>query len=119
MGRPPRGGSRWPGHSRTCATPSSHTSVASTLTRAQWDAWEEQYYIKPKSKKQLGLEGHWLIDGGNQAVYDHVVGKVNPVLRLVLLRGFGPKYRKQCRTPVGCRRPGWSEPRSSIQPPSG
>jgi iron-sulfur cluster repair protein YtfE (RIC family) len=94
-------------------------TVASTLTRAQWDAWEEQYYIKPKSKKQLGLEGHWLIDGGNQAVYDHVVGKVNPVLRLVLLRGFGPKYRKQCRTPVGCRRPGWSEPRSSIQPPSG
>jgi hemerythrin-like domain-containing protein len=90
--------------------------VASTLTRAQWDGWEEQYYIKTKTKKQLGLEGHWLIDGGNRTVYEHVVGKVNPVLRFVLVRGFGPKYRKQCRTrwgadvPVGPSREAASNP---------
>jgi hemerythrin-like domain-containing protein len=75
--------------------------VATSLTRAQWDAWEQHYYIETKTKTQLGLEGHWLIDGGNREVYDHVVGKVNPVLRLVLLRVFGPKYRKQCRTRWG------------------
>jgi len=83
--------------------------VACTLTAAQWDAWEHEYYIKPKSKKDLGLEGHWLIDGGNRDVYDHVIGKVNPVLRLILVRGFGPSYRKACATrwgadvPVGPR----------------
>ena len=60
--------------------------VASTLTQRQWDGWEQEYYVKSKSKKDLALEGHWLIDGGDRAVYDHVVGKVNPVLRFVLLR---------------------------------
>src|SRR5450631_1941344 len=55
--------------------------VASTLTAGQWDGWEQEYYVKAKSKKDLGLEGHWLIDGGDRAVYDHVVGKVGPVLR--------------------------------------
>ena len=70
--------------------------VASTLTAEQWDGWEQEYYVKSKSKKDLGLEGHWLIDGGDRAVYDHVVGKVNPVVRFVLLRVFGPKYRKAC-----------------------
>jgi hypothetical protein len=75
--------------------------VAATLTAAQWDAWEHDYYVKPKSKKELGLEGHWLIDGRDRAVYDHVVGKVNPVLRLVLLRVFGPTYRKACATRWG------------------
>jgi hypothetical protein len=75
--------------------------VAATLTAAQWDAWEHEYYVKPKSKKDLGLEGHWLIDGRDRAVYDHVVGKVNPVLRLVLVRVFGPTYRKACATRWG------------------
>jgi hemerythrin-like domain-containing protein len=75
--------------------------VASTLTPGQWDAWEQEYYVKTKSKKDLGLEGHWLIDGGDRAVYDHVVGKVNPVLRFVLLRVFGPRYRKACVTRWG------------------
>ena len=70
--------------------------VASTLTAAQWDAWEHDYYVKTKTMKELGLEGHWLIDGGDRAVYDHVIGKVNPVLRFVLLRVFGPKYRQAC-----------------------
>ena len=93
--------------------------VASTLTPGQWDAWEQEYYVKTKSKKDLGLEGHWLIDGGDREVYDHVVGKVNPVLRFVLLHVFGPRYRKACVTrwgadvPVG---PKLSEPPSTQQP---
>jgi hypothetical protein len=75
--------------------------VADTLTAAQWDGWERDYYLKTKSKKDLGMEGHWLIDGGDRVVYDEVVGKVNPVLRFVLLRMFGPKYRQACATRWG------------------
>jgi len=93
--------------------------VASTLTAAQWDAWEQEYYVKTKSKKDLGLEGHWLIDGGDRAVYDHVVGKVNPVLRFVLLRAFGPTYRKVCVTRWGAEvvvGPKLSEAPSAEQP---
>jgi hypothetical protein len=75
--------------------------VASTLTAAQWDAWERDYYIKTKTKKELGLEGHWLIDGRNRAVYDRVTGTVNPLLRFVLLHAFGPKYRQACATRWG------------------
>ena len=75
--------------------------VASTLTARQWDGWEREYYVKSKSKKELGLEGHWLFDGGDRAVYDHVVGTVNPVLRFILLRVFGPSYRKACLTRWG------------------
>lgn len=75
--------------------------VASTLTAGQWDAWERDYYVKTKTKKELGLEGHWLIDGRDRAVYDRVVGTVNPVLRFVLLHVFGPKYRQACATRWG------------------
>ena len=79
--------------------------VSSTLTARQWDGWEREYYVKTKTKKDLGLEGHWLIDGGDRAVYDHVVGKVNPVLRFVLLRVFGPTYRKACAIRWGAHVP--------------
>lgn len=83
--------------------------VARTLNAGQWDSWEKKYYIKTKTMKELGLEGHWLIDGGDHTVYEHVVGSVNPILRFVLLRVFGPKYRQECATrwgadvPVGPR----------------
>ena len=79
--------------------------VARTLTAGQWDAWEQDYYLKNKTRKELGLEGHWLIDGGDRAAYDQVVGKVNPVLRFVLLRAFGPKYRQACATRWGADMP--------------
>ena len=75
--------------------------VATTLTTRQWDAWEQEYYLKSKSKSELGMEGHWLIDGADRSVYNHVVGKVNPILRFVLLRYFGPKYRQACATRWG------------------
>ena len=70
--------------------------VATTLTARQWDDWEGEYYIKPKSKNELGMQGLWLIDGVNRSAYDVVVGKVNPVLRFFLLHVFGPKYRQEC-----------------------
>jgi hypothetical protein len=75
--------------------------VAATLTARQWDDWERKYYISPKSKKELGMEGVWLIDAADRSGYDVVVGKVNPVLRFVLLHVFGPKYRQECATRWG------------------
>jgi len=83
--------------------------VAATLTAQEWDDWEQEYYIKPKSKAELGMEGMWMIDGADRSAYDVVVGKVNPLLRLVLLRVFGPRYREECAVrwgpdvPVGPR----------------
>ncbi len=33
--------------------------VATTLSSRQWDDWEQEYYLKSKSKSELGMEGHW------------------------------------------------------------
>jgi hemerythrin-like domain-containing protein len=70
--------------------------VAETLTKRQYDHWEQEYYLKPKTKRELGMEGHWLIDSADRSTYDRVVGTVNPVLRFVLLHVFGPQYRQEC-----------------------
>ncbi len=83
--------------------------VGRTLTAQQWDDWEQEYYLKSKSTAELGMEGHWLIDGVDRSDYERVIGTVNPVLRFVLLRYFGPKYRRACAVrwgagvPVGPR----------------
>ena len=70
--------------------------ASATVTQQQWTGWEQEFYVGPKSKKDLGLEGMWLVDGATPAQYDHVVGKVNPLLRFVLPQVFGPVYRREC-----------------------
>jgi iron-sulfur cluster repair protein YtfE (RIC family) len=47
--------------------------VAGTLTRAQWDEWDYAENIAPKSRHELGYEGHWLIDSVDHDQYDLVV----------------------------------------------
>ena len=37
--------------------------VSASITQAEWQAVEQEYNIKPKSLAQLGMEGHWLLDG--------------------------------------------------------
>jgi len=37
--------------------------VSASITQAEWQAAEQEYNIKPKSLAQLGMEGHWLLDG--------------------------------------------------------
>ena len=37
--------------------------VAASITDREWDAVEQQYYIKGKSTRELATEGHWLLDG--------------------------------------------------------
>ncbi len=69
--------------------------VAASITAREWDALEQQYNIKPKTKWQLAMEGHWLVEGIDAEGYDVVVHKVPAVLRFVLLHGFGPVYRRR------------------------
>lgn len=78
--------------------------VSASITNREWDAVEQEYNIKPKSVRELGMEGHWLLDGIDPEGYDVVVHKVSPVKRFVLLYGFGPSYRRRARerwTPAG------------------
>ena len=86
--------------------------VSRALTHAEWDAIEQEQYVKPKSISELGFEGHWLLDDIDPEGYDVVVHTVNPVVRLVLLRGFArrvpPPHRG--RLAAGRRRRRRAEP---------
>jgi hemerythrin-like domain-containing protein len=70
--------------------------VSSTITVADWQAWDRRFNIKPKSFLELGREGHWLIDGLGADDRQIVVGLVSPAPRFVLLHaGFAGSYRRQ------------------------
>ncbi len=79
--------------------------VEKTLTHGQWEAFNQQFYIKPKSKKQLGQEGHWLIDSIDPAGYQVVVGNVPPVPRFILLKVFAKPYAQGCAARWGASVP--------------
>ncbi|MFJ6120568.1 hemerythrin domain-containing protein [Streptomyces sp. NPDC092129] len=67
--------------------------VAANLSQADWHAWDQKYNVKPKSLGQLGMEGHWLLDGLDPEGYRIVVHLVPPLPRFVLLHGFARAYR--------------------------
>jgi hypothetical protein len=69
--------------------------VAAGITEREWDSIEQAHNIKPKSARQLAMEGHWLIEGIDREGYQVVVHKVPTVLRFILLHGFGRMYRRQ------------------------
>ena len=69
--------------------------VAASITNREWDAVEQEYNIKPKTTRQLAMEGHWLLEGIDAEGYDVVVHKVPAALRFILLHGFGRAYRRQ------------------------
>lgn len=69
--------------------------VAASITNREWDAVEQEYNIKPKTTRELAMEGHWLLEGIDAEGYDVVVHKVPAVLRFILLHGFGRAYRRQ------------------------
>ena len=71
--------------------------VAVSITNREWDAVEQEYNIKPKSTRELALEGHWLLEGIDAEGYDVVVHKVPAVLRFILLHGFARGYRRQAQ----------------------
>ncbi|WP_326578532.1 hemerythrin domain-containing protein [Actinacidiphila glaucinigra] len=69
--------------------------VSATLTQAEWHAWDQEYNVRSKSLTQLGMEGHWLLDGIDPAGHRIVVRLVPPVPRFVLLYGFARAYRRR------------------------
>ena len=70
--------------------------VSRALTHAQWEHFNQEHFIKTKSKRQLGQEGHWLIDSIDPAGYKIVVGNVPPIPRFVLLHAFAGQYARAC-----------------------
>ena len=70
--------------------------VSKSLTHARWERYNHEHYVKPKSKSELGKEGHWLIDGLDPAGFKIVVGNVPPIPRFVLLHAFAGRYRRAC-----------------------
>jgi hypothetical protein len=52
---------------------------------------------RPRSCRaaQLGIEGHWLLDGIDAEGYQVVVHTVPAVPRFILLHGFARAYRRQ------------------------
>jgi hemerythrin-like domain-containing protein len=75
--------------------------VAATLSNQEWDELEQVNNLAGKSARDLAEEGHWLLEGIDAEGYDVVVHKVPPVLRFVLVHGFGPGYRRRARVRWG------------------
>jgi Hemerythrin HHE cation binding domain len=71
--------------------------VSACITRAEWHAVEQEYNIKPKSLAQLGMEGHWLLDGIDSEGHQVVIHTVPAVPRFILLHGFARAYRRRAR----------------------
>jgi hemerythrin-like domain-containing protein len=71
--------------------------VSASITNTEWQAVEQEYNIKPKSLAQLGMEGHWLIDGIDAEGYQVVTHTVSAVPRFILLHGFARAYQRQAQ----------------------
>ena len=79
--------------------------VAATLTNARWEIFNQDHYVKPKSKAELGREGHWLIGSLDPAGYKIVVGNVPPIPRFVLFHAFAGQYVRACAARWGPKVP--------------
>ena len=69
--------------------------VSQSITAGDWADWDHRTNVKPKGPRQLGGEGHWLIDGADAESRARVVGLVPPVPRFVLLHAFAGSYRRR------------------------
>ena len=70
--------------------------VARTLTQRQLDDVEQREFVAPKTKQELGVEVHWIVDGVDREDYNVTVHKVGPVARFMLLHVFKRPYRRAC-----------------------
>lgn len=69
--------------------------VSASVTAGEWNAWDQEFNVKPKSLSQLGTEGHWLLDGIGPEGYQVVVHQVPAIPRFILVHGFARRYRRQ------------------------
>lgn len=68
--------------------------ASACLTDHEWRAIEKKHNLDGKTFEELGLEGHWLIDGVTAEDRDVVLGVVPPMLRLLLVLGYARSYRR-------------------------
>jgi hemerythrin-like domain-containing protein len=78
--------------------------VSTVVTDAEWRQLEEQHNLEGKSSRQLGIEGHWLIDDAHPEDRRRVLGLVPAIPRFILVHGFGRSYRRRA---AAC----WGSPR--------
>lgn len=69
--------------------------VTAALTTRQWEDWDQEFNVRPKQKKQLAEEGHWLLDGADEEGYAVVSALVPPVPRFIILKLLGGPYRRK------------------------
>jgi len=69
--------------------------VEQTLTARDWKAWNKKANVKGKPLRELGPEGHWLIDEIDPDGYQAVVHQIPAVPRFILLHGFARPYRRR------------------------
>jgi uncharacterized protein YndB with AHSA1/START domain len=75
--------------------------VSVTLTDVELRAVDKEHFVDPKSFSELGLEGHWLLDGLDAERAAVVVHQVPPLARVVLVQGFRRRYRRQAQARWG------------------
>jgi hypothetical protein len=70
--------------------------VSASITHSQWEAFTNNTFVKSKSKRELGQEGHWLIDSLDPERYDLTVHAVSAVPRFILIHAMAGRYRREC-----------------------
>ncbi len=71
--------------------------VSSSISDEEWMSWDISTNVKSKSPIQLGMEGHWLLDGADEKARTKLLGQVPAVPRFVVLHGFRPAYARKTR----------------------
>ncbi len=69
--------------------------VSATLTRRDWDSYEQEHAIKVKSFVELGDEGQWVLDGLGKEDSQVMLALVPAIPRFILLHGFARRYRRK------------------------
>jgi hemerythrin-like domain-containing protein len=70
--------------------------VSASLTDAEWRAWDQQHNVRGKSLSRLAAEGHWLMDGLDPDRRDVLLHLVPAPARIVIVKGYGRRYRAAC-----------------------
>jgi Hemerythrin HHE cation binding domain len=69
--------------------------VSATLTRRDWDAYEQDHAIKVKRFVELGDEGQWVLDGLGEEDRRVMLALVPALPRFIVLYGFARRYRRK------------------------
>ena len=72
--------------------------VESSITNREWEAYLQNYNVKPKTARQLvelAMQLHWVLEGIDSEGYDVAVGVLPTPIRFILIRGFGWAYRRR------------------------